>query len=93
MRWITSNMYSKDKPCMSNHDEDVKTFQFQQATIFTAKLLFQSQLITTIIYNRGGTVHRCHGSTYLGSGVTVRYDFGIAEKKRNLLCSGSFHLF
>ncbi len=30
--------------------------------------------------------------TYIGSGVTVRYDFGTTEKK-NLLCSGSFHLF
>ncbi len=30
--------------------------------------------------------------TYLGSGVTVQYDFGTTGKKYNL-CSGSFHLF
>ncbi len=31
---------------------------------------------------------------YLGSGVTVRFDFGTTRKeKRNLLCSVSFHLF
>ncbi len=30
--------------------------------------------------------------TYLGSGVTIRYDFGTTGKK-NLLCLGSFHLF
>ncbi len=47
MRWIMSNMYSKDTPCLSSHD-DVNTFQFQQATIFTATLLFQPQLITTM---------------------------------------------
>ncbi len=34
-------------PCLSSHD-DVNTFQFQQATIFTATLLFQPQLITTL---------------------------------------------
>ncbi len=34
--------------CLSSHDEDVNTFQFQQVTIFTATLLFQSQLITTL---------------------------------------------
>ncbi len=32
---------------LSSH-EDVNTFQFQQATIFTATLLFQPQLITTM---------------------------------------------
>ncbi len=37
-----------NSPCLSNHDEDVNTFQFQQATIFTATLLFQPQLITTL---------------------------------------------
>ncbi len=31
--------------CLSSH-EDVYIFQFQQATIFTATLLFQPQLIT-----------------------------------------------
>ncbi len=45
-----------NSPCLSSHDEDVNTFQFQQATIFTATLLFQPQLITTLyiiinIYN------------------------------------------
>ncbi len=41
---------SKDKltACLSSHDEDLNTFRFQQATIFTAILLFQPQLITTI---------------------------------------------
>ncbi len=34
-------------PCLSSH-EDVNTFRFQQATIFTATLLFQPQLITTL---------------------------------------------
>ncbi len=34
-------------PCLSYH-EDVYIFQFQQATIFTATLLFQPQLITTM---------------------------------------------
>ncbi len=48
MRWITSNVYSKDKLTMSNVSHDVNTFQFQQATIFTATLLFQPQLITTM---------------------------------------------
>ncbi len=42
MRWITNS------PCLSSHDEDVNTFQFQQATIFTATLLFQPQLITAM---------------------------------------------
>ncbi len=37
-----------NSPCLSSHDEDVNTFQFQQATIFTATLLFQPQLITTM---------------------------------------------
>ncbi len=32
--------------CLSSHD-DVNAFRFQQATIFTATLLFQPQLITT----------------------------------------------
>ncbi len=36
-----------NSPCPSSHDEDVNTFQFQQATIFTATL-FQPQLITTM---------------------------------------------
>ncbi len=31
--------------------------------------------------------------TYLGSGVTVRYDFGTTWKKTHLLCSVSFNLF
>ncbi len=35
-------------PCLSSHDEDLNTFQFQQATIFSATLLFQPQLITTL---------------------------------------------
>ncbi len=34
-------MYSKDELAVSSHD--VNTFQFQQATIFTATLLFQTQ--------------------------------------------------
>ncbi len=34
--------------CLSSHDEDANTFQFQPATIFTATLLFQPQLITTL---------------------------------------------
>ncbi len=33
-----------NSPCLSSHDGDVNTFQFQQATIFTATLLFQPQL-------------------------------------------------
>ncbi len=37
-----------NSPCLSSHDEDVNTFQFQQAPIFTATLLFQPQLITTM---------------------------------------------
>ncbi len=36
-----------NSPCLSSH-EHVYTFQFQQATIFTAILLFQPQLITTM---------------------------------------------
>ncbi len=36
-----------NSPCPSSH-EDVFIFQFQQATIFTATLLFQPQLITTM---------------------------------------------
>ncbi len=48
MRWITSNIYSKDKLTVSSHDEGINTFQFQQANIFTATLLFQPQLITTL---------------------------------------------
>ncbi len=36
-----------NSPCLSSH-EDVCIFQFQQATIFTATLLFQPQLITTM---------------------------------------------
>ncbi len=35
-------------PCLSSHDEDRNTFQFQLATSFTATLLFQPQLITTL---------------------------------------------
>ncbi len=38
-----SNMYSKD-----NLNEDVNSFQYQQATIFTATLLFQPLLSTTM---------------------------------------------
>ncbi len=38
-----------NSPCLSSHYEDVNTFQFQQAPIFTATLLFQPQLIT--MYN------------------------------------------
>ncbi len=34
--------------CLSSHDEGINTFQFQQATIFTATLLFQPQLFTTM---------------------------------------------
>ncbi len=34
--------------CLSSHDEDVNTFQFQQATIFTATLLFQPHLIIVV---------------------------------------------
>ncbi len=37
-----------NSPCLSSHDGDVNTFRFQQATIFTATLLFQPQLITTL---------------------------------------------
>ncbi len=37
-----------NSPCLSSHDEDVNTFQFQQAIIFTATLLFQPKLITTM---------------------------------------------
>ena len=37
-----------NSPCLSSHDEDVYTFQFQQASIFTATLMFQPQLITTM---------------------------------------------
>ncbi len=46
------------------------------------------------IYIRGGTVHRCHSSvrtSVRGSRfdtISVQH-----EKKRNLLCSVSFHLF
>ncbi len=46
------------------------------------------------VYIRGGTVHRCHGSvrtSVRGSRfdtISVQH-----EKKRNLLCSVSFHLF
>ncbi len=46
------------------------------------------------IYIRGGTLHRCHGSvrtSVRGSRfdtISVQH-----EKKRNLLCSVSFHLF
>ncbi len=48
MRWITSTCIVKtNSPCLSSHYEDVNTFQFQQATFFTAKLLFQPQLIKT----------------------------------------------
>ncbi len=36
-----------NSPCLSSH-EDLCIFQFQQATIFTATLLFQPQLITTM---------------------------------------------
>ncbi len=36
-----------NSPCLSSH-EDVYIFQCQQATIFTATLLFQPQLITTM---------------------------------------------
>ncbi len=36
MRWITSNMYKTNSPCLSSHDE----------AIITATLLFQPQLIT-----------------------------------------------
>ncbi len=36
-----------NSPCLFSHD-DVNTFKFQQATIFTATLLFQPQLITTM---------------------------------------------
>ncbi len=38
-----------NSPCLSSPDEDVNTFRFQQATIFTATLLFQPQLITQCI--------------------------------------------
>ncbi len=37
-----------NSPCLSSHDEDVNIFQFQQATVFTATLLFQPQFITTL---------------------------------------------
>ncbi len=33
--------YSKDKLIVSSNDEDANTFQFKQANIFTATLLFQ----------------------------------------------------
>ncbi len=48
LTWIVKT----NSPCLSSHDEDVNTFQFQQANICIATLLFQPQLITTqmIIY-------------------------------------------
>ncbi len=55
-----------NSPCLSSHDEDVNIFWLQQASIFTATLLFQPQLITTlyiqlqIIINRQFAVlHTC----------------------------------
>ena len=46
MRSHLTCIVKTNSPCLSSHDEDVYTFQFQQATIFTATLLFQPQLIT-----------------------------------------------
>ncbi len=42
-----TGLVKSNTPCLSSH-EDVYIFQFQQATIFTATLLFQPQLITTM---------------------------------------------
>ncbi len=76
MRWITSNMmYSKDKltmSCLSSHDEDVNTFQ-----LFTATLLFQPQLITTLyiqlhmIINKSSVCCFTHMHTDIISYMTV----------------------
>ncbi len=46
------------------------------------------------VYIRGGTVHRCHGSVRT-SVQGSRFDTISVqqEKKANLLCSVSFHLF
>ncbi len=42
-----TGLVETNSTCLSSH-EDVYIFQFQQATIFTATLLFQPQLITTM---------------------------------------------
>ncbi len=47
MRWITSNMWQTHHVYLVMM-KIVNTFQFQQATIFTATLLFQPQLFTTL---------------------------------------------
>ncbi len=44
---LTWCIVKTNSQCLSCH-HDVNTFQFQQATIFTTKLLFQPQLITTM---------------------------------------------
>ncbi len=63
--------------CLSSHDEDVNTFQFQQATIFTATLLFQPQLITTLYIQLQMIIYKSsvccftHMHTYIISYTTV----------------------
>ncbi len=74
--WLTSNVYSKDKYTVSiSSHEDVYIFQFQQAPICTATLLFQPQLITTMyiqlhmikqhINSKFIVVHTCTHTHYI----------------------------
>ncbi len=49
--------------------------------------------MTLYINNRGGTVHRCHGSvrtSVQGSRFTVRYDFGTTGEKKKYTMLGFF---
>ncbi len=47
-----------------------------------------------IIYSRGGTVHRCHGSVRTSvRGSRLDMILLQQEQKINLLCSVNFHLF
>ncbi len=54
----------------------------------------KSEIVQALIYIRGGMVHRCHGSIRT---LVWRSRFDTIsvqqKKKRNLLCSCSFHLF
>ncbi len=61
-------------PLCENHISEYDWLLFIQGWRVSeacCKLLWQT------LWHGGGTVHRCHGSvSTLGSGVTVRYDFG-----------------
>ncbi len=45
------------------------------------------------VCNRGGTVHRCHGSVRTSVPGSRFNTISVQHEKKNLLCSVSFHLF